>query len=531
MQCLSLSCSSYHFWSLNCNAVSYQQKKVSLLIILSPHISVSLTVSTRAEAMSTTLALATGTSHMQHLHPSKYGHHPLSPGPHHHHAPSLQPLAMAATLSSVAAPSIPKRGSIVRAQQQSPPAIISASTKTAFHGVSLVDSRWSSGHRRGSGRRRLLQVNARSTAAKNIEVEVDKPLGLALGQKPGGGVVITSVESGGNAAKAGLKAGDQVLYTSSFFGDELWPADKLGFTKTAIQAKSDSVYFVVSRGGGDVDVKRLPKRPAPPRATHICLDCGYIYFLPKPFEEQPDDYGCPQCNAAKKRFAKYDPATGRAIGGTLPPIAVIISLVIGIAGVGALLVRTVEVIMSYWGSAGGSPAWGSSRGPSPVVPLLVVMALGWVIWQETLTGWYEQVTEVQETVTDNAVILVLGAGLLLLAIAVAGSRSEVVLVPVALVVIMFLIQNIMLASLLLLVVVYFAGIYCYPPDRGYYGGGIGGSEWGGGGGGGLGFYMLLLLCLVLCAMFSDDGGSWWIPGVMLVACVLCFNLFSGGKVW
>lgn len=55
------------------------------------------------------------------------------------------------------------------------------------------------------------------------------------------------MESGGNAARAGLKTGDQVLYTSSFFGDELWPADKLGFTKTAIQAKSDSVYFVVSR--------------------------------------------------------------------------------------------------------------------------------------------------------------------------------------------------------------------------------------------------------------------------------------------
>lgn len=60
-----------------------------------------------------------------------------------------------------------------------------------FHGVSLVDTRWAAGHRRGGGRRRLLQVNARSTAAKNIEVEVDKPLGLALGQKPGGGVVIT----------------------------------------------------------------------------------------------------------------------------------------------------------------------------------------------------------------------------------------------------------------------------------------------------------------------------------------------------
>ncbi|KAL7254497.1 hypothetical protein ACSBR1_008804 [Camellia fascicularis] len=113
--------------------------------------------------------------------------------------------------------------------------------------------------------RRGLEITARTARApKNIEVEVDKPLGLTLGQKPGGGVTITAVEGGGNAAKAGLKAGDQVLYTSSFFGDELWPADKLGFTKTAIQAKPDSVYFVVSRGA-DVDVKRLPKRPAPPR--------------------------------------------------------------------------------------------------------------------------------------------------------------------------------------------------------------------------------------------------------------------------
>lgn len=105
------------------------------------------------------------------------------------------------------------------------------------------------------------------------------------------------MQSGGNASRAGLKSGDQVLYTSSFFGDELWPADKLGFTKTAVQAKPDSVYFVISRGV-DVDVKRLPKRPAPPtfgrklteaqkaRATHICLDCGYIYTLSKPFEEQ-----------------------------------------------------------------------------------------------------------------------------------------------------------------------------------------------------------------------------------------------------
>lgn len=234
--------------------------------------------------------------------------------------------------------------------------------KTSFEGLSLQDGR------RGCSDFFMpnnncsnfinvitgLQVTARTAgAAKTIEVEVDKPLGLTLGQKSGGGVVITGVEGGGNAAKAGLKAGDQVLYTSSFFGDELWPADKLGFTKTAIQAKPDSIYFVVSRGA-EVDVKRLPKRPAPPRfgrkltetqkarATHICIDCGFIYTLQKPFDDQPDAYVCPQCRAPKKRFARYDVNTGRAVGGGLPPIGVIIGLVAGIGGVGALLVYGLQ---------------------------------------------------------------------------------------------------------------------------------------------------------------------------------------------
>ncbi|XP_057506905.1 uncharacterized protein LOC130790053 [Actinidia eriantha] len=231
--------------------------------------------------------------------------------------------------------------------------------KTPFQGLSLLNSKRGvnviAGNRRSfSISRRRFEVTARTAgSSKNIEVEVDKPLGVTLGQKPGGGVVITAVEGGGNASKAGLRAGDQVLYTSSFFGDELWPADKLGFTKTAIQAKPDSVYFVVSRGV-EVDVKRLPKRPAPPRfgrkltdaqkarATHICLDCGYIYTMTKPFDEQPDDYTCPQCIAPKKRFSRYDVSTGRAIGGGLPPIGVLIGLVAGFGAVGALLVYGLQ---------------------------------------------------------------------------------------------------------------------------------------------------------------------------------------------
>ena len=48
----------------------------------------------------------------------------------------------------------------------------------------------------------------------------------------------------GNAANSGISVGDTVIYTSSFFGDELWPADKLGFTRSAIGACPSPVCFV-----------------------------------------------------------------------------------------------------------------------------------------------------------------------------------------------------------------------------------------------------------------------------------------------
>ncbi|KAG8044293.1 hypothetical protein GUJ93_ZPchr0130g6524 [Zizania palustris] len=133
-------------------------------------------------------------------------------------------------------------------------------------------------------------------------------------------------------------------------------------------------------------------------------------------------------------------------------------------------------------------------------------------------GWYKKATVVQETVAENAVALVLAGGFLLLAAVFIRRQSEVVIVPVALVLAMLLIKNIMLALILLLVVAYFAGIHYYPSDRGY--GVAGGCS-------GLGFYMLLLLCLVLCAMFAVRGVNWWIPGVLLAACLLCLNFFSG----
>ncbi|CAM8908799.1 unnamed protein product [Rhodiola kirilowii] len=181
------------------------------------------------------------------------------------------------------------------------------------------------------------------------------------------------------ASRPGIKS----FIPVAFLGMRLWPADKLGFTKTAIQAKPDSSLLVISRPfvlsvpghvaawitlqntqiilGVQMWTSSVwPKRPAPPRFGRkltdtqkvwfhlkqepltFVVDCGFIYFLPKPFEEQDESYSCPQCLAPKKRFAKYDVSTGKAIGGGLPPIGVIIGLIAGLGAVGALLVYGLQ---------------------------------------------------------------------------------------------------------------------------------------------------------------------------------------------
>jgi rubredoxin len=95
-------------------------------------------------------------------------------------------------------------------------------------------------------------------------------------------------------------------------------------------------------------VKRLPKKPAPARfgrkltaaqkerATHICVDCGYIYCDAKAFEQTDPDYQCPQCRAPKKRFARYDAVSGKKVGGTSQDLATLLTVSVGLLGVGIL---------------------------------------------------------------------------------------------------------------------------------------------------------------------------------------------------
>ena len=129
----------------------------------------------------------------------------------------------------------------------------------------------------------------------------------------------------------------------------MWPADKLGFARSAIQAAPSPVTIVVVRGDSSaVDVKRLPKKPAPARfgrkltasqkarATHICIDCGYIYSDETPFNQLPSDYRCPQCKAPKRRFTGFDPNTGKQESSGAD-LGTTVTRVGGLLGVGVLL--------------------------------------------------------------------------------------------------------------------------------------------------------------------------------------------------
>jgi len=208
----------------------------------------------------------------------------------------------------------------------------------------------------GAGQQRRALVV--SNVAGEQTVTVDKPVGITFAAKKGadGGVIAAGVKRGSNADQAGIKQGDTILYTSSYFGDELWPADQLGFVRTAVQAcpgQVDIVYIPKAKDKGDYNIKLMPKRSAPKRfgnklsaaqkerATHICLDCGYIYCIATGFVDQPRDYVCPQCNAPKKRFAKYDVETNRAIGGNATPV---LSAVAGIVSIGLIAYLVSEAL-------------------------------------------------------------------------------------------------------------------------------------------------------------------------------------------
>jgi rubredoxin len=202
----------------------------------------------------------------------------------------------------------------------------------------------------------VCRASKTSAPQQQIQVEIEKPTGLKLRQSKATAGGLDVVKSIGNAAKAGIKAGDTVIFTSSFFGDELWPSDKLGFAQSALEACPSPVIIVYVKGSNEsVNVRNLSPKPAPRRfgrkltsrqkelASHICIDCGWIYCEETPFSQQPKGFICPQCNAPKKRFAEFDVNSSKIYGVEGAQLGTILTVIGGLIGLSILAYVAITI--------------------------------------------------------------------------------------------------------------------------------------------------------------------------------------------
>jgi len=78
----------------------------------------------------------------------------------------------------------------------------------------------------------------------------------------------------------------------------------------SLWAKQNKISLILIQRGFTISpIPPIIPRPPPPcaappkigrkltaaqkaRATHVCLDCGWVYALPTAFEEQPKEYRC-----------------------------------------------------------------------------------------------------------------------------------------------------------------------------------------------------------------------------------------------
>jgi rubredoxin len=196
---------------------------------------------------------------------------------------------------------------------------------------------------------KILRNASKIIIQQQFQVEIEKPTGLKLRQSKALAGGLNVVFSSGNAAKADIKVGDTIVFTSSFFGDELWPSDKLGFTQSALEAcPSPAVIVFVKGSNSSVNVRNLGIKPAPRRfgrkltseqkenASHICIDCGWIYCEKTPFDKQTREFACPQCKAPKKRFARFDAKSNKIYGAEGAQLGTILTVVGGIISLGIL---------------------------------------------------------------------------------------------------------------------------------------------------------------------------------------------------
>lgn len=84
-----------------------------------------------------------------------------------------------------------------------------------------------------------LELGVNTAKEYLFETTVARPLGLQLEERDGDGVVVVLVYDGGNAALAGIEAGDRIVATSASVGDAMWEKRTLDGVLAAIQTRVD----------------------------------------------------------------------------------------------------------------------------------------------------------------------------------------------------------------------------------------------------------------------------------------------------
>jgi hypothetical protein len=200
------------------------------------------------------------------------------------------------------------------------------------------------------------------------------------------------------------------------------------------------------------------------------------------------------------------------------------------------------------------------QGPSPVIPFLLVICLGLLVCWESMQGYYEMLFEVKESAEEwtetlaHTLIIIILVGVL--SCSFMGDRV-VVVVPIAVLLSVFLLQNEVLCVLVLLLVLSFFAMYSYPSQtEGYHQYGWN-SNWSrpvyqsrpdfqlnnvetGERRSDMPFsltpgqicYLIMLGCLTTCTMFSEDQNIWWTCMALLLVCVLYVNFLGrGNREW
>ncbi|CAL9190508.1 unnamed protein product [Musa hybrid cultivar] len=161
-----------------------------------------------------------------------------------------------------------------------------------------------------------------------------------------------------------------------------------------------------------------------------------------------------------------------------------------------------------------------SGGPSPFIPLLLVAALSVFLCWEDLVNCYGFVSKIQDATISIAIVTILAITTLF----IVQSMTELIIVPLAFLLVVFLLRTELIGPLVILILIHFLGkFFCCSSEKTP-------SFWEGeqeskdGGGGGLGWFLFVILCLLLYAWFYEGEGYGWICLVFGMAFILYFNM-------